>query len=588
MRPGAATIWGFGAVIAIAISLPHLPSIERLDYLALDWQFQLLRQWRERPLSPDVVIVGIDDDTFAALPEPIAMWQPHWGRLFRALAAGGPSVVGLDIVLPDRSFEALLPGYDQELLRGLTSLKARAPVVIGKTIDAHGQLRRISPYILVAARQCDGPIPIGLVITELDPDRVARRHESVRRTPEGELYTLAQQMARHLGKSSDAGLIDYSLGSPFTYESMSDVIALHESGNNAELSRLFSGKPVLVGLTLPYEDILETPVRLAAWQPHRRDVPGVLVHAQALRSLMTTGMLDSVAPINVTLVTALLSLFWWLGDRPRWSITLGVLALAFVWGMSFIRLTNGTYLPATAMTIVVLIALLGRMAMESVFAYWERQWLRNSFGSYVSPGVMRAILSGRITPSMEGERTPICVLFSDVRNFTTLSESRSPEAVISLLNAYFDQMVESVHTHQGTVDKFIGDGLMCFFGAPERLDNPCQAAFDTARDMLVRLENLNLDLAASGVEPIAIGVGLHYGAAVVGHVGSAARHEYTAIGDTVNVASRLEGLTKELGYAVICSDIVAEALGPEAGLESLGPRAVKGRAPVTVFGWPAD
>ena len=71
MRPGAATIWGFGAVIAIAISLPHLPSIERLDYLALDWQFQLLRQWRERPLSPDVVIVGIDDDTFAALPEPI-------------------------------------------------------------------------------------------------------------------------------------------------------------------------------------------------------------------------------------------------------------------------------------------------------------------------------------------------------------------------------------------------------------------------------------------------------------------------------------------------------------------------------------
>ena len=584
--PGASA-WGFVVVMAISLALPFIPGVQHLEHATLDLQFQGLRAWRERPVSPDVAIVGIDDRTFSTFPEPLAMWQPHWGRLFHALAAAEPAVVGMDVVLPDRSYETLLPGYDKALLRGLATLKGKTHIVIGKTIDAEGQLRRISPYILAAARQRDGPVPIGLVITELDPDRVARRYAAVLPTPEGDLFALGQQMARHLGKEPQAGLIDYSLGPAFSYLSMAEVIALHEEGNEAEVRPRFSGRPVLIGLTLPYEDILETPVRLAAWQPLRRDVPGVLVHAQALRSLIGPGMVSRTPPIVVALLGALMSTLWWLGTRPRSAAVLGAVALAAIWGASFHWLSNGIFLPGAAPSIAVLLAVLGRITMESAFAYRERQRLRSSFGSYVSPGVMRGILAGDITPSMVGERTPICVLFSDVRNFTTLSESRPPEEVIALLNAYFDEMVESVHIHHGTVDKFIGDGLMCFFGAPERLDNACQAAFDAARDMLARLDKLNARLVASGADPIAIGVGLHFGPAVVGHVGSAARHEYTAIGDTVNIAARLEGLTKELGYPVVCSESVAQALGGQTGLEPLGARAVKGRAAVTVFGWTA-
>jgi len=128
---------------------------------------------------------------------------------------------------------------------------------------------------------------------------------------------------------------------------------------------------------------------------------------------------------------------------------------------------------------------------------------------------------------------------------------------------------------------------MAFFNAPKPLENPCEQALEAARDMLARLAALNRALAAEGIEPIAIGVGLHVGDAIVGHVGSRARHEYTAIGDVVNVASRLEGLTKEVGYPLVCTREVVDAIGDKSGFVLLGPKPVKGHTPVEVFGWPS-
>jgi class 3 adenylate cyclase len=199
--------------------------------------------------------------------------------------------------------------------------------------------------------------------------------------------------------------------------------------------------------------------------------------------------------------------------------------------------------------------------------------------------VLEEILSGRIKPGVGGERRHLCVLFSDIRSFTTRSETQPPEMIIKLLNDYFEEMTASVHRYGGTIDKFIGDGLMAFFGAPSPRENAVQDAFDAARDMLQRLVVLNERLQAESIEPIRIGVGLDAGEVVVGHVGSKQRHEYTVIGDTVNTASRLEGLTKELGYPVIVSAGAVDMLDNKDRLVDLGKQAVKGRAPVPVFGW---
>jgi class 3 adenylate cyclase len=185
---------------------------------------------------------------------------------------------------------------------------------------------------------------------------------------------------------------------------------------------------------------------------------------------------------------------------------------------------------------------------------------------------------------MGGVRQKVCVLFSDIRGFTTRSEKEQPEQIVALLNRYFEEMAQAVHAHNGTLDKFIGDGLMAFFGVPGESSNPARDALAAAQDMLRRLKELNLRLAADGIPEVEIGIGLHLGEAVVGHVGSSQRHEYTAIGDVVNLAARLEGLTKDAGFPLVCSQEVMDASDGAMSFIPLGDKPIKGRSAVPVFG----
>jgi class 3 adenylate cyclase len=198
---------------------------------------------------------------------------------------------------------------------------------------------------------------------------------------------------------------------------------------------------------------------------------------------------------------------------------------------------------------------------------------------------MEEILAGHIRPELGGVNQFVCVLFSDIRGYTARSERMNPEDVIRFLNRYFEQVVRLIHAHGGSVVSFMGDGVMAVFGAPKPLENPCREAFETARGMLKFVEELNVQFRAEGVAPVDIGVGLHAGEAVIGHVGASSRHDYTAIGDVTNVASRLESLTMEAGYRVVVSKAVAEQVGGAASLERLGPMAIKGHSPVEVYGY---
>ncbi|MFO0482589.1 MAG: adenylate/guanylate cyclase domain-containing protein, partial [bacterium] len=181
----------------------------------------------------------------------------------------------------------------------------------------------------------------------------------------------------------------------------------------------------------------------------------------------------------------------------------------------------------------------------------------------------------------------LCVMFGDIRDFTQLTERSEPEEIVDLLNRYFSQVTAAVHRHQGTIDNFRGDGIMCMFGAPQPSADPAQEGFSAARDILTGIDQLNAELVAQSRPAIAMGLGLALGEAVVGRVGSAERNEYTAIGDCANVAARLEGLTRELGYPVLVNNHVASALQPGIAFDDLGYHALKGHAPVQVFGWPA-
>ena len=176
-------------------------------------------------------------------------------------------------------------------------------------------------------------------------------------------------------------------------------------------------------------------------------------------------------------------------------------------------------------------------------------------------------------------------MFSDIRGFTTLSEHMTPEQTIAFLNRYFERIVPIIHAHGGTGVSFMGDGIMAVFGVPKPLPNPCAAAFAAAKAMLDYRKRLSVELAAGGQRPLRIGIGLHAGIGVAGHIGAQARHEYSLIGDVTNVAARLEGVTKEVGYALVCSRAVFEQVGEPERLVPLGQHAIKGHSPVEIFGF---
>lgn len=214
----------------------------------------------------------------------------------------------------------------------------------------------------------------------------------------------------------------------------------------------------------------------------------------------------------------------------------------------------------------------------------EREELKNAFARYVSQQVMDEILSHGGDLSLRGTRKKVTVLFSDIRNFTTLAEGHTPEQVVGFLNEYFERMIDVIFKNKGTLDKFIGDGMMVLFGAPLSDDEQEKNAVHAALGMQLELSRLTEKWRETMDSDIRIGIGIHTGQAIVGNIGSDKRMEYTAIGDTVNVASRLESSTKALHTPILVSESTRDAVCDQFTFRDEGSIEVKGRsAPVRVY-----
>jgi len=195
---------------------------------------------------------------------------------------------------------------------------------------------------------------------------------------------------------------------------------------------------------------------------------------------------------------------------------------------------------------------LGNTFNEMIKGLKDRDFIKDTFGKYVSKQVAEAILNGRL--ELGGERKRATVLVSDVRNFTTMSEKLPPEEVVEFLNEYFSEMVSVVTKYEGTLDKFIGDAILAVFGAPiTHLDDAKRAVF-TALEMQEKLKEFNKKRVTKGKSEIRIGIAVHTGNLVAGNIGSEIRMEYTVVGDTVNLTSRLEPLNKQFGTKILISE----------------------------------
>ena len=204
----------------------------------------------------------------------------------------------------------------------------------------------------------------------------------------------------------------------------------------------------------------------------------------------------------------------------------------------------------------------------------ERDFLNDTFGQYVSREVRDEILSGRVT--LKGELKEVTVLFSDLRDFTKLTETISPQEVVTVINTYFKSMSEAITSHHGLILQFVGDEIQAVFGAPVALENHQQCAMDAALEMRTRLSRVNLNLINQGYPALDHGIGLHTGKVVAANIGSPQRLSYTMMGKTMNIGSRIQELNKKYKTDILISAAVRKGLKQLTGINPLKPIVVKG------------
>jgi adenylate cyclase len=337
-----------------------------------------------------------------------------------------------------------------------------------------------------------------------------------------------------------------------------------------------AGKLVFVGYTYAAYDKVATPLDPVA--------DGIELHATLAENVLSGHVLERSGPSEALLATALLGALVAAAQlrrirRRTWvPPVVALVAIAGYLVIAQLLFARGTIVVVAApcvMTLFVLAAAtVGGLATEGR----EKAHLRAVFSQYVSRAVVDRILAEPARAKLGGERKELTVLFSDIRGFSSFSETMKPEDLASFLGEYLTPMTDLVLESGGTLDKYIGDAIMAIWSAPVDMPDHAARACEVALRMQEALVGLNQKWRAEGKPPIAIGVGLNTGTMVVGNMGSSARFDYTVLGDHVNYASRLEALTKDYGAGVLVGAITAEQASPEFVFRELDRVRVKGRA----------
>jgi adenylate cyclase len=567
----------FGA-IALASQHPWIVLIEGQA------QSFLLRLRGAVPPPDDIVILGIDEyslsqgDLYRADPDrypflaPLAIWpwqRQAYAQAIEQLMAAGAKAVVIDVLLVDPSGYG--PADDAALEKTLARWGDRVALAAAYDVSSSdfGLFTNLLEPIYSSQSQ------VGLINLEADVDGKYRAF------PNRGIETLRQTHGFEDNLPSLAGAALAAADSPLPDRQSQDLFFYGPAGTFPVVSFVqvldptnwpliadqFEDKIVLIGpMAESFQDRKRTPIDNA--------MPGVEIHAHALAALMEGKTLGAAVPNPLAqgLLTAIAigAIGLGLGYRLTQPVPrlVGFVGAITIWGgLAYLLMVQGDRL----MPVAIPVACLGMggvtyIATGAVSNRLEEQRLRRTLERYVAPSVAQEILNQPedFTSLTVGQRFQAAVLFSDIRGFSRISYQLGAEETVSLLNTYLDVMVAAILEHRGTIDKFIGDAVMAEFGAPKSQgpEHDALGAVSAALAMRKVLATLRTTLEVQGLPPLFNGIGISYGELVVGNVGSVQRLEYTAIGDTVNVASRIEGLTKLIGTDILitqpCYDLVKD------------------------------
>ncbi len=592
----------YGILLVILLGLGTETAM-RVGWLRLaeDSYYDLWHQLAGRRYDPQhVVIVAIDDQMRLEHPdEPLVFWSPYLARAMAVLRRAGARVMGLDflfLVSAESWLKRLkLPENDQSRTYDLPFREqlAAGKIILAaeKVVAANGKAK-----ILLPLPDYWGSLPgkledVGLVNFFSDPDGVIRWFLPTTPTDKDEGWiSFAALLAARAAPGDSTHLwpplsrIGFS-GPPGTIPRVSFRRLLSPGAVSDPQIQALKDKVVIIAYEpTGVQDLHQTPYSRGFLNFPARYMSGPEVHANIAETMLTGRFPRPVAtPWRMTYLLGLLAIgtMVFFKFSPRKGLAaLGLLAV-MVAVTAYLLFRGYWLIPVAAPQLGLLATYLGVMGLRLTGEERERLRLRLIFGRYVSDEVVEKLLATGKQPNLGGEAATVTVLFSDIRNFTPMSESLAPQEVVELLNSYFSRACEPILEHGGTVDKFIGDAIMAVFGSPAPYPDHARRAIAAA----LALAEQALDFRAwidrrfpeQDGQGFHIGIGLHTGEVVVGNVGSPKRFEFTAIGDTVNMASRLESLTKELGWTIVASAATVEAAGPGVATGGMKKVLLKGR-----------
>ncbi len=527
--------------------------------------------------SPDIVILDIDERSLAALAPTAGRWP--WPRavhaeLLEGLERQQPKAVVFDILFSDTDLAAQAGDeYFDAVIRqsrntffpmlrlNATDDRKGIPLksygaMLGITPGPHAQPEAHAAMVLPLAAMVESG-RLGVHNALPDEDGMVRRAPVYLEIAGWRIPSLAAKVAAGLGSpvpDRQAIILNWH-GPAYSYPRISyaDVLEDLQLKQPTRPANEFTGKIVVIGSTATgLHDVRATPMD--------GFYPGVEILATAIDNLRHDDALKHIPgwlpPVLAALLLALLSAAFLRWRHPL-RIGLGLLPVSLaLLGLEYAALELRWLLPVLTPLLFVWLAYVALALREYLAERKERERTVETFGRFLDPRVVEQLMErGATTRSMRGHSREVTVLFSDIRGFTTLSENSTPEQVVDLLNRYFTLQVEAIFAHGGTLDKYIGDAIMAFWGAPAEQPDHALRAVAAALEMGRKLEQFRSSAGALG-QDLEIGIGVHSGPAVVGFIGSPNRQEYTAIGDTVNLASRIEGQTKGIARILVSEDTV--------------------------------
>jgi adenylate cyclase len=579
----------------------------------LDWHTRTLFFRMRGPVTPpeEIVIVAIDDSSLTAAAQESDDWKiatrsardaanlkliESWpwqravyGVVVERLLGAGAQVVAVDLLLdlPSVHGEA-----DDGRLAGVLQQHAGQVVLASTYLSSSGpegaRLESVNPL----PELMQTGVSLGLVnFPPLEADtrvhRLGQAYNEQVLQPLG-LETIpsfaeATLQAAQMSYSPPQGEGIFFYGSEGTFTTIPFWQLLSSDlWENYQRSETFKNKIVLIGVTSVAEFSDHRPT------PFNPQMPGVEIHANAIATLLENKAIAPVFPqperrgLFVLVLVGAVSVGLRFVQKPMHKMLWG-LGCAGVWlGCAYATFTLAqAFLPAMVPAIALSLVGLSDFALGAVKDHLEKRRLRQTLERYVAEPVVKEILKqpDDFYSMLQGRRLKVAILFSDVRGFTTLSLKMPPEELMTQLNLYFHAMVEAIVGSSGTLDKFIGDAVMAEFGFPvsEGAKQDAMNAVRAALAMRSELAKLRKHWRIEGHIPFFNGIGINYGEVVAGDIGSWRRREYAVLGDAVNVASRVEGLTKNFATDILITDSLYQWVKDEVEVIDLGEHPLKGR-----------